>query len=279
MASSATFRIRRVRCRDEMGGSIREKFGNDEIKCAVFSADLRGSTRNSGRINIYDDFDDGDVMNFNPPKEVVTLDLAGATGEVELSYSVLLIESQLTEGDGLQKAWEAFVKLYEESVKGELAKRQMTPEKARAIAQPGYLSPPARHHGAVWHAALGRGALMAAAAGGGGVLATPAAGPMWVAAAGDPDEDKKKEEEKKTVGDAFIVALGTACALFVVKYAGAGIGALIAWAQDKFFPPVSIKAKVDASAPPESVPPNATGVVEFRGHDGIYEMEWDILVR
>jgi hypothetical protein len=132
MASSATFRIRRVKCRDEMGGSFREKFGNDEIKCAVFSADLRGSTRNSGRIKIYDDFDDGDEMKFNPPKEVVTLDLAGATGEVELSFSVLLIESQLTEGDGLQKAWDAFVKLYEESLKGELTKRQMTPEKARA---------------------------------------------------------------------------------------------------------------------------------------------------
>jgi hypothetical protein len=283
MASSATFRIRRVKCRDEMGGSFREKFGNDEIKCAVFSADLRGSTRNSGRINIYDNFDDGDVMNFNPPKEVVTLDLAGATGEVELSLSVLLIESQLTEGDGLQKAWDAFVKLYEESLKGELAKRQMTPEKARAIAQPGYLSPTvSRHPGAVWHAGLGGGVLMAAAAGGGGMVAAPGTGPLWVAAAGDPEKDKedeKKDEEKRTVGDAFIVALGTACALYVVKYAGAGISALIGWAKDKVFPPVAIKAKVDASAPPESVPPNATGVVEFRGHDGIYEMEWDILVR
>jgi hypothetical protein len=283
MASSATFRIRRVKCRDEMGGSFREKFGNDEIKCAVFSADLRGSTRNSGRIKIYDDFDDGDEMKFNPPKEVVTLDLAGATGEVELSFSVLLIESQLTEGDGLQKAWDAFVKLYEESLKGELTKRQMTPEKARAIAQPGYLSPRSRHPSAVWHAALGGGALMAAAAGGGAVVAAPGAGPMWVAATADSgtgtEDEKKKEEEKKTVGDAFIVALGTACALYVVKYAGAGISALIGWAKDKLFPPVAIKAKVDASAPPESVPPNATGVVEFRGHDGIYEMEWDIVVR
>lgn len=65
----------------------------------------------------------------------------------------------------------------------------------------------------------------------------------------------------------------------MVKYAGAGISALIAWAQDKLFPPVAIKAKIDASTPPESVPANGTGVVEFRGHDDIYEMEWDILVR
>lgn len=272
MASSATFRIHHVRCRDEMGGSFREKLGNDEIKCAVFSADLRGSTRNSGRINIYDNFDDGDVMTFNPPREVVTLDLAGATGEVELSFSVLLIESQLTEGDGLQKAWEAFVKLYEESLKGELAKRQLTLQEARAIAQPGYLRPSVSVGGARLHG------LEMAMAGAGGMVMGWHAG-HGVAAAGATDEDKKEEEKKQTVGDAFIVALGTACALFVVKYGGAAISALIAWAKDKFFPPVPIKAKVDASVPPGTVPPNATGIVEFRGHDGIYEMQWDILVR
>jgi hypothetical protein len=145
MADSATFRIRRVKCRDEMGGSFRERFGNDEIKCAVFSADLRGSTRNSGRIDIYDDFDDGDEKTFDPPREIVTLDLAGASGEVELAFSVLLIESQLTEGDGLQKAFGEFVKIYEESVKGQASKRQLSVEEVRAVAaQPGYLSPAPR---------------------------------------------------------------------------------------------------------------------------------------
>ena len=145
MGNSATFRIRRVKCRDEMGGSFRERFGNDEIKCAVFSADLRGSTRNSGRIDIYDDFDDGDEKTFDPPREVVTLDLAGAPGEVDLAFSVILIESQLTEGDGLQKAFQEFVKIYEDSVKAQASKRQMSVEEVRAVAaRPGYLSPAPR---------------------------------------------------------------------------------------------------------------------------------------
>jgi hypothetical protein len=128
-----------------MGGSFRERFGNDEIKCAVFSADLRGSTRNSGRIDVYDDFDDGDEKTFDPPREVVTLDLAGAPGEVDLAFSVILIESQLTEGDGLQKAFQEFVKIYEDSVKAQASQRQMSVEEVRAVAaQPGYLSPAPR---------------------------------------------------------------------------------------------------------------------------------------
>jgi hypothetical protein len=70
-----------------------------------------------------------------------------------------------------------------------------------------------------------------------------------------------------------------AVALYGVKFAGAAVSALIDWSKDKFFPPIAIKAKIDASTPPETVPPNAFGVAEFRAHDGIYEMEWDILVR
>lgn len=271
MANSATFRIRRVKCRDEMGGRYREKLGNDEIKCAVFSADLRGSTKNSGRIDIYDNFDDGDQKAFNPPREVVTLDLAGKTGEVELAFSVLLIESQVTEGDGLQKAWDAFVKVYEESLKGELAERRLTLEEARAVAKPGYLAPPSRFagvRGTVSEAVLEMAGAASAVSGTGSSRPASATG-----------DDADDEDKKQTVGDAFIVALGTACALFVVKYAGAGISALIGWAKDKYFPPVAIKATIDASTSPETVPPNATGVAEFRGHDGIYEMEWDILVR
>ena len=271
MANSATFRIHRVKCRDEMGGSFRERFGNDEIKCAVFSADLRGSARNSGRINIYEHFDDGDEKRFTPPREVITLDLAGAAGEVELSFAVLLIESQLTEGDGVRKAFEAFVKVYEEKVKEEVAKRQMSVEEARALAQPGYLAPRAPS-GVVRRGAAAIG------------VARVGAGGARVAAVEDPArpgsgtgaEEKDKWEK---AGDAFIIALAAAAAAVVVKFAGAGISALIGWATDKVFPPVAIKAKIDASTPPESVPANATGVVEFRGHDGIYEMEWDVLVR
>jgi hypothetical protein len=282
MANTATFRIRRVKCRDEMGGSFREKFGNDEIRCAVFSADLRGSTKNSGRVHIYDDFDDGDVKVFNPPKEVVTLDLAGATGEVELGFSVVLIESQLREGDGLKKAFEAFVKIYEESLKDKLGKAQLSLPQARAVAQPGYLSrpdagrfsrsgrrPPGVGRRPVPGMVFGHAAAAAAA-----TVTHTAAGVGTLEA--DPATTKPIGEK---VGDAFIAALITAVALYTVKFAGSAISALIDWSKDKFFAPVAIKTKIDASTAPGNVPANAFGTAEFRGHDGIYEMDWDIIVR
>lgn len=305
MGNSATFRIRRVKCRDEMGGSFRERFGNDEIKCAVFSGDLRGSTRNSGRIDIYDDFDDGDEKTFDPPREVVTLDLAGAPGEVDLAFSVILIESQLTEGDGLQKAFQEFVKIYEDSVKAQASKRQMSVEEVRAVAaRPGYLSPAPRPFPGVPVTeatitmsptasipAFATGKAPAVAMGV-PVFATTmlASGhaPLFAtdtvfatggdAGTGDTgkDDDKKKE---KTAGDILSSAVSLAVALFVVKFGGAAVNALLAWAKDKFFPPVAINAKINASTPPDTVPLNGSGVVEFRGHDGIYEMEWDIVVR
>lgn len=286
MADSATFRIRRVKCRDEMGGKYREKFGNDEIQCAVFSADLRGSTRNSGRINIYDNFDDGDEKVFNPPREVVTLDLAGATMAVDLSFTVLLIESQVSEGDGLQKAWEAWVKVYEESLKGEITKRRMSPDRVRAVAQPGYLRPSGEltdrgPRGLLIGTAAAEALRRSGIAGDTETRATgTAAATVDDTDLMDPnEEERKKEEEKSVVGGAFLAALGVAAAMFVVKFGGAAVSALLTWARDKMFPPVAIKATIDAATPAETVPPFATGVVEFRGHDGIYEMEWDVLVR
>lgn len=276
MASAATFRIRRVKCRDEMGGSFREKFGNDEIKCAVFSADLRGSTRNSGRIDIYDDFDDGDVKTFNPPKEVVTLDLAGATGQVDLAFSVLLIESQLRQGDGLDKAFKAFVDAYEEALKKNLESIKMTPAQARAVAQPNYLSPSRAGHVSATTARDHRASFADVGGAMVGTLVVSHTGSAHSAATTDtPKKDDKTEQVEKALTGALLSAV----AIFAVKYAGVAIGKLIEWSKDKFFPPVAINAKIDASTPPGNVPPNGFGVAEFRGHDGIYEMEWDILVR
>lgn len=280
MANTATFRIRSVKCRDEMGGSFREKFGNDEIRCAVFSADLRGSTKNSGRVHIYDDFDDGDIKTFNPPKEVVTLDLAGATSEVELGFSVVLIESQLREGDGLKKAWEAFVKIYEESLKDKLEKVQLSVPQARAVALPGYLSrPDAGRFSATGRRGAGMGGRWTVAERGFGRTATATAMRPAPAAGTAVSEQPDSKPIGEKVGDAFIGALVTAVALYSVKFAGAAVSALIDWSKDKFFAPVAIKTKIDASTPVGTVPQNASGVAEFRGHDGIYEMEWDIVVR
>lgn len=285
MANSAIFRIRSVKCRDEMGGKYREKFGNDEIKCAVFSADLRGSTRNSGRIDIYDNFDDGDIKRFDPPKEVVTLDLAGAEGEAELAFSVLLIESQASEGNSLKKAWDEFVALYADKAKKELESRNLTMGLAQAIAQPGYLRPTSNPSPLRGPLETTRGAVGSAWRGVGTIgtrvesHAAEIASSSTIVAGEDVATEKEKDEFKDKVGEAFIAAAVTAVVTFAIKFGGDAISALIGWAQDKLFAPVPINAKIDASSPPETVPPNASGVAEFRGHGGIYEMEWDILVR
>lgn len=280
MANSATFQIRRVKCRDEMGGSYREKFGNDEIKCAVFSGDLRGKTQNSGRIDIYDNFDDGDVKVFNPPRPVVTLDLAGATGEVELAFAVLLIESQVAETNGVEKAYQEFIKTYQESLKEELSKRQLTSARADEVAQPGYLSPSrdgTRRGPRFRMDDPLRGSVPTMGTSSTGT-ATAADEDDLMDPFGNDDEETIKEEENHLVRDAFLVALATTVAAFVWKTGDSAIMALVGWSQDKFFPPVAINAKFDASAPSGTVPAGGEGVAEFRGHDGIYEMEWEVVV-
>ncbi|WP_236979251.1 hypothetical protein [Membranihabitans maritimus] len=276
MANSATFRIRRVKCIDEMGGKWREKFGNDEIKAAIFSADLRGSTVNSGRVDIYPDFDDGDVKTFNPPKEVVTLDLAGYEGEAELGFSVILIESQIRRGDGLEKAWQKFVDYYEEALKKELSQKlSINPDQARSLATPKYLSPIPQLTGMN----AGRFSLNPASIRGN----LRVTGSTESIAASDTETSGENSDGSginlQKLGDAFGSALITAVALIAVRFAGSAINALIGWAQDKFFPPQPINVKFDASTSPGNVPDGASGVVEFRGHGGHYEMEWDLLLR
>jgi hypothetical protein len=282
MAESATFRIRSVLCRDEMGGSWREAFGNDEIKGAVFSGDLRGSARSSGRFDIYEDFDDKDVARFNPPKEVLTIDLAGKTGEVELAFAVMLIESQMREGGGLEKAWDEWVKTYEASLKEEVMKRELTLETAYAIAQPGYLSPERVEEvveGRVPVSVLGERASMGSAA---ARSSTSAATPDDTdlmdpnEGTGDGSGDVDDKGLIPRTGDAIVAAAIAAVAAFVIKFGPDLINALISWQTDKFFSPMKVETKIDATDPANNA--GATGKVEFRGHDGLYEVEWDVVV-
>ena len=262
-----------------MGGSFREKFGNDEIYGAVFGGDLLGNTANSDRFEIFLGFDDGDEKVFNPPKEVLTVDLAGATGELELSFAAVLIESQLAETDGLTKLYQEFGKGYREAVKEEMAKRELTPERAKEVAQPGYLTPRTDD-------GTTRGPRFRPdnPLGGSASMGTSSAGTVTVADEDDlmdpygDDDGKKKEEESHAVRDGLLIALATACITFGFKYGEAGLGMLVGWSKDKFFPPAAIKAKVDASATPDTPPPSAAGTAEFVGHNGMYEMDWEIVL-
>ncbi len=287
MANHATLRIRRVKCVDEIGGSFAEAFGNDEIHCAVFSADLRGSTKNSGEFGIWGNFNSGDVKKFNPPKPVAEIDLAGKTGEVKVGCAVLLFENQLTGGKGLEKAWAEWVKTYKAAVEDQMMKRGLSLAQAYAVAQQGYLQPPsvAPETHARGHRPGHTDVLV-----GGGAMATPRTGSPSTAFIIDDDlmdpsegtgEEKPGETKDTTwdkVRDGFLVALAVAVAAFTIKFGEYVVNQLVSWSQDKYFPPMAVTAKFDASTEPENAPPVATGVVSTAGHGGFYELEWDILL-
>ncbi|QLQ30464.1 MAG: hypothetical protein HZT40_01250 [Candidatus Thiothrix singaporensis] len=59
--------IHKVVCVDEIGGEWEEKFGNDEI----YLGGVTISSSNIGKVDpfeIYADFDDGEVQEYNPPR-------------------------------------------------------------------------------------------------------------------------------------------------------------------------------------------------------------------
>jgi hypothetical protein len=80
MTASIGLHIPRVRCSDETGGSIRERFGNDEMYLgAVFvaiSANKSFDVRVSNCQKIYDNFDDKETVNWN--KDLFRYDLGDA---------------------------------------------------------------------------------------------------------------------------------------------------------------------------------------------------------
>lgn len=59
-----------------MGGSFRERFGNDEIYLATIGADTSG-THKQPFFEVYGNFDDGDVKRYSPPRPLVTVSAEG----------------------------------------------------------------------------------------------------------------------------------------------------------------------------------------------------------
>jgi len=74
----ATFFLEAVVCKDEMGGRIREKFGNDEIWMGAIGIDSAGRTIKVPFFEVYAHFDDGDVKTFSPAKQLVSLRADGS---------------------------------------------------------------------------------------------------------------------------------------------------------------------------------------------------------
>src|SRR5262245_38663835 len=105
-----TLKLVRVKCVDETGGRIAEKFGNDEIWLAGFAADATGGApQKLAPFEVYPDFDDGDIKEFTPPKTIATLKVPGG-GTFPKSCVVTLLLAEKDSGDLTALAQEAFDK-------------------------------------------------------------------------------------------------------------------------------------------------------------------------
>lgn len=91
--NNITLRIHSVKCIDETGGSIAERVGNDEIDLSGFGVDPAANSIPVSKFRVYSHFDDGDVKNFSPPRNFVTMNLNNGTPfPKSCSVSFLLAE-------------------------------------------------------------------------------------------------------------------------------------------------------------------------------------------
>jgi hypothetical protein len=90
-------RLHKAKCLDETGGSFAERFGNDEIDLGGTAVDESGDTHVIPKFRVGSDFDDGDVVNFSPPRSFTTFDLTEGT-VFPKSYFVTLALAEVDEG-------------------------------------------------------------------------------------------------------------------------------------------------------------------------------------
>lgn len=92
-------RIHKVRCVDETGGFF-ERFGNDEIDLGGIGVDETGDTHAIAKFRAGSNFDDGEQVNFSPPRSFTTFDLRKGTAFPK-SYFVTLVLAESDPGGGL----------------------------------------------------------------------------------------------------------------------------------------------------------------------------------
>lgn len=96
-------KLQRVTCRDETGGVIAEKVGNDEIWLSGVAFDAAGAIQKVDPFEIYSNFDDGETKTFSPPRTLFTLPVPdGDTFPKSCGVTFLLCER--ADGSGHQDA-------------------------------------------------------------------------------------------------------------------------------------------------------------------------------
>lgn len=108
-------RIHRVRCVDETGG-FAERFGNDEIDLGGIGVDETGDTHAIAKFRAGSNFDDGEQVNFSPPRSFTTFDLTEGTAFPK-SYFATLVLSESDPGGGLPTFVNQLVQKVKDKVK------------------------------------------------------------------------------------------------------------------------------------------------------------------
>lgn len=92
MSTRLNLRIHRVRCVDETGGSFAERFGNDEISLGGFTVDPNANSVKVSPFTVNNNFDDGDIHRFSPPKVFASFPLPAFQTARVFSAGFLLFE-------------------------------------------------------------------------------------------------------------------------------------------------------------------------------------------
>lgn len=102
--ATATLAMDEVKCIDEMGGSFRERFGNDEIWILGIGVDSNANVHLIKPAEVFANFDDGDVKRFSPARALVSLPHSGQP--TDRCSAVLVLAEQQPMG-GMDKVMHA----------------------------------------------------------------------------------------------------------------------------------------------------------------------------
>jgi hypothetical protein len=105
---AVSLKLVRVKCVDETGGSLVERFGNDEIWFAGNAVDATGTRHKLPPFEVYPHFDDGDIKEFRPPKPIFSLAVPGGGTFPKSCFAILLLAEK--DNGNLQDAFDDAIK-------------------------------------------------------------------------------------------------------------------------------------------------------------------------
>lgn len=143
MSTRVSLRIHSVKCIDETGTWLQERVGGDEIATGAIGITAGANAVKAGPVFIDDNFDDGDIVRFSPPKTLINLSLTDAPTFPKTCHALVLLAEKDVGGGFSGKLNGIFNK-----VKEELAKKKAA--MAPAGAGVATLAPTGAQLGLIW---------------------------------------------------------------------------------------------------------------------------------